>query len=133
MPDCLRRPRQPGRAGDDLLSRLLGQGHALRPGGPRGVEIAKITDGTSNTIAVVEAREAVPWTRPDSDIPFDAEAKKPEAIKALVEALGGHHPGGFNALFCDGSVRFLRDSINPTILRALITRDGGEVVSADSF
>ena len=30
---CLRHPRQPGRAGEDLLSRVLGQGRPLRPGG----------------------------------------------------------------------------------------------------
>ena len=30
-------------------------------------------------------------------------------------------------------MKFVNDSINPVILRALITRDGGEVISADSF
>ena len=37
------------------------------------------------------------------------------------------HTGGANALFGDGSVRFLRSSISITTLAAAITRDGGEV------
>ena len=36
-----------------------------------GVSIETITDRTSNTIALVWAKEAVPWTKPDSDIPFE--------------------------------------------------------------
>jgi len=43
------------------------------------------------------------------------------------------HAGGVNALFCDGHVAFLKDAIQPTIWRALSTRNGGEVVSADAF
>jgi prepilin-type N-terminal cleavage/methylation domain-containing protein/prepilin-type processing-associated H-X9-DG protein len=43
------------------------------------------------------------------------------------------HPGGANALFADGSVHFLKESINPRIVVYLITRAGGEVLSADSY
>jgi prepilin-type N-terminal cleavage/methylation domain-containing protein/prepilin-type processing-associated H-X9-DG protein len=43
------------------------------------------------------------------------------------------HPGGLNVLFGDGSVEFVKDSVNLLIWRALGTRAGGEVVSADSF
>jgi prepilin-type processing-associated H-X9-DG protein len=35
------------------------------------------------------------------------------------------HAGGANALFADGHVRFLRESIPARVVRALITRDGG--------
>jgi prepilin-type processing-associated H-X9-DG protein len=41
------------------------------------------------------------------------------------------HPGGANALFGDGSVRFLRENIPPATIMALVTRAGGESVSAD--
>jgi len=41
------------------------------------------------------------------------------------------HTGGVNCMRCDGSVAFVRDSINPAALLALITRSGGEVVSID--
>ena len=43
------------------------------------------------------------------------------------------HPGGANVLFGDGSVKFLKDSINTAVYRALGTRDSGEVVSSDGF
>ena len=43
------------------------------------------------------------------------------------------HPGGSNACFGDGSVKFLNATINPAVFAALITRAGGELVSADSY
>jgi prepilin-type processing-associated H-X9-DG protein len=84
----------------------------------------QITDGTSNTILAVEAQRDIPWTKPE-DIPFNPNAPLPE--------LGGFTPDGFNAAFADGSVRFLKKSINSNVLQALITRDGGEVVRSDAY
>ncbi len=43
------------------------------------------------------------------------------------------HPGGVNALFTDGSVRFVKDSISRNTWWALGTRAGGEVISSDSY
>ena len=43
------------------------------------------------------------------------------------------HPGGVNLLFADGSVHFIKDTINTVPWRALGTCAGGEVISADSF
>jgi hypothetical protein len=34
-------------------------------------------------------------------------------------------------LFCDGSVRFVKETINPATFAAQATRAGGEVVGAD--
>jgi prepilin-type processing-associated H-X9-DG protein len=42
------------------------------------------------------------------------------------------HSGGVNALRCDGSVAFLRQTVSPQALIAFITRAGGEVVSPDA-
>jgi prepilin-type processing-associated H-X9-DG protein len=43
------------------------------------------------------------------------------------------HSGGVNALFADGRVVFVKDSINVQTWRALSTISGGEVLSADSY
>jgi prepilin-type processing-associated H-X9-DG protein len=43
------------------------------------------------------------------------------------------HPGGVNSLFGDGSVRFVKDSVNLLTWRALGTRSEGEVVSAGDY
>jgi prepilin-type processing-associated H-X9-DG protein len=43
------------------------------------------------------------------------------------------HPGGANLAMSDGSVRFIKASIAQQPYRALATRAGGEVVSADQY
>ncbi|WP_182830392.1 DUF1559 domain-containing protein [Tautonia rosea] len=48
-------------------------------------------------------------------------------------AARSNHPGGVNVLMADGSVRFVKDTINLLTWRALATRAGGEVISADQF
>jgi prepilin-type processing-associated H-X9-DG protein len=40
------------------------------------------------------------------------------------------HPGGANMAMTDGSVRFVKETTNTAVVRALITRAGGEVISA---
>ncbi|MDE2507450.1 MAG: DUF1559 domain-containing protein [Planctomycetota bacterium] len=44
-----------------------------------------------------------------------------------------YHPGGVNALFADGSVHFIKSSINGLAWRALGTFGSGEVISADQY
>jgi prepilin-type N-terminal cleavage/methylation domain-containing protein/prepilin-type processing-associated H-X9-DG protein len=44
-----------------------------------------------------------------------------------------YHPGGVNVLLADGSVRFIKDSIDGATWRALGTMAGGEVISADNY
>jgi prepilin-type N-terminal cleavage/methylation domain-containing protein/prepilin-type processing-associated H-X9-DG protein len=43
------------------------------------------------------------------------------------------HPGGVNLLLADGSVRFVKSTVNLTPWRALGTCNGGEIISADSY
>ncbi len=51
---------------------------------------------------------------------------------ALYNA-GSRHPGGVNLLMCDGSVRFIKNSIGFAPWNALGTRANGEVISSDSY
>ena len=44
-----------------------------------------------------------------------------------------NHPGGVNVAFADGSVHFIKDAISPQTWWALGTRNGGEVISSDSY
>jgi prepilin-type processing-associated H-X9-DG protein len=48
-------------------------------------------------------------------------------------AASSNHPGGVNALFADGSVRFVKNTVDPATWRALGSINGGEVVSADAY
>ncbi len=50
-----------------------------------------------------------------------------------IKAARSNHPGGVNALFCDGHVAFVKDSVSLFTWRGLATRNGGEVLSADSL
>jgi prepilin-type N-terminal cleavage/methylation domain-containing protein/prepilin-type processing-associated H-X9-DG protein len=43
------------------------------------------------------------------------------------------HPGGVNISFADGSVRFVKSTINATTWNALHSIKGGEVISADAY
>jgi hypothetical protein len=81
-------------------------------------------DGTSNTIVCVEAAQSVPWTKPE-DIPFD-QGK-------LVPKVGGRRKDRFLAGMVDGSVLSFPLSIKEDDLRALVTRNGGEVIDLDKL
>jgi prepilin-type N-terminal cleavage/methylation domain-containing protein/prepilin-type processing-associated H-X9-DG protein len=43
------------------------------------------------------------------------------------------HPGGLNVTLADGSVRFIKNSINYFTWQALSTTQGGEIISSDAF
>jgi prepilin-type N-terminal cleavage/methylation domain-containing protein/prepilin-type processing-associated H-X9-DG protein len=44
-----------------------------------------------------------------------------------------YHPGGVNVAFLDGSVKFVKNSVNAPAWWALSTKAGGEVISADAY
>jgi prepilin-type N-terminal cleavage/methylation domain-containing protein/prepilin-type processing-associated H-X9-DG protein len=53
--------------------------------------------------------------------------------KGAYAGARSHHPGGLNVLLGDGSVRFLKDSINMKVWLALNTMGSGEVISSDQY
>ena len=84
------------------------------------VAMASITDGTSNTIALIDAGEAVVWTKPETDLPCDP--------KKELSKLGGMIDGDFYCLRVDGSVATVKRQFDEKVLRAAISRAGGEVI-----
>jgi prepilin-type processing-associated H-X9-DG protein len=96
----------------------------------RPTSVAMIKDGTANTIALMETRVGLgPWARggPSTLRGFDP-ADVP--LHGDNRPFGGH-PDGMNAAMADGSVRFLRPSIDPGRLAAAITIAGGEPADLD--
>jgi prepilin-type N-terminal cleavage/methylation domain-containing protein/prepilin-type processing-associated H-X9-DG protein len=115
-----------------------------------------ITDGTSNTLMIAEMSWVSPrfgtryrtWVRGGEEY-AGVVAGRPSfvvscrnvtnAINSIFSAnlivpyndvpFGSMHPGGMNAGFGDGSVRFLSQNLDMATYRALASRDGGEVIS----
>jgi len=143
------------------------------------VKLADITDGTSNTILAgdkaygkVATFTSDPfgpnwWTSgqlgdttfstffpPNFFKTFDGTSSPFPTGRRYTATAHSSHPGGVNMAFCDGSVRFIKDTVNswnPWVItfvdrtqpygnvppygvyQALSTRNGGEVLSADQF
>ena len=118
----------------------IGSNAASQPAGAAGngfmgydrlTSLAMIADkdGTSNTIALMETRlDHGPWARGgasnlrgfDLHVPLQGDQRP-----------FGAHTGGMNAALADGSVRFIRSSIEPHKLADAITIAGGEPVNLD--
>ena len=90
--------------------------------GNKRIGFTDVPDGTSNTIMIVEAGEAVPWTKP-ADLPYNPGKDLPK--------LGGLFPAGFNVAMCDGSVRWVPRRFNRANFRIAIMRNDGIVSSGD--
>jgi hypothetical protein len=86
----------------------------------RGADIRHITDGVSNTILVFETDIAVQWTKPD-----DLRWTKGEPLPRVASA----HAGGSHVVFADSTAKFIKATIEPRILEAILTINGGEVLS----
>ena len=94
------------------------------PEGGKTMGIWELSDGTSNTVAVVEVKKPFCWMDPTADLTLAEFSKGINKGRA-----GSYHTGGCNVLVFDGSVHFLPDSTDTKTLRALGTKNGGESVS----
>ncbi len=141
---------------DDPPGRDNGNGLFFRN---RSVRIAEITDGTSQTIAVGEKSQnlaratwtgavthaAVPITELQAEnglspeggdalvIAHTGELDGPNSRPAHADQFWSRHPGGALFLYGDGGVRFLKEKRPIAVLRAMGTRAGGELLSAEQF
>jgi prepilin-type processing-associated H-X9-DG protein len=119
------------------------------PGSP--VPLTNIPDGTSNTLLITEKRlqpskynvgdwhDNVGWLD-GWDPPTVRYGGFPPARDADVDddwhfalQVGSPHFGGFNVLFCDGSVRMVSYDIDPVCFNALSDRRDGIIVPLDSY
>jgi len=116
MPEVFETPDSPAPAGQTRIRGFAGKGALFE--GTRGIGLEEVTDGTSSTVLVASARDAVPWTQP-SELSFISGQPLP--------SLDRSDPQGYVLGMCDGSVRLLPRS-EERILRAMITRAGGEVI-----
>jgi hypothetical protein len=96
--------------------------HMMFTGTDKTLSIRDVTDGTSNTILMVDVDDdhAVIWTKPDD---FKPDPKTPTA------GLRKDPGKGYLIGIADGSVRPLPATIDPKIFHAMLTRDGGEVIN----
>ncbi len=121
-----------------------------------GVSLAQVTDGLSQTLAAGERHNGTFAVSIGSHEHFDAETVWVGAVKeepdddhahtTLFQAshppssgrmndqdAASRHPGGASFLFGDGSVRFLKGTIDLGVYQALSSKAGGEVISADAY
>jgi prepilin-type processing-associated H-X9-DG protein len=118
--------------------------------------LTDIVDGTDKTILVTEAagrpdrwRTGMSrlggrspgggWADPESLLHLlgtDAGGTVtpgPCAINCANHDIYSFHSGGANAVFADGSVRFVSQSISIATLAALVTPAGGEIINGTDF
>jgi hypothetical protein len=93
-------------------------------------QFPKIPDGSSQTLLIVEAcGQRIVWTEPrDVDASLsppriNSDGSEPGRSDGLISS---YHAGGAEVAFADGGGRFLNESIDPEVLKALTTADGGE-------
>lgn len=92
----------------------------------RKTRIRDITDGTSNTVMVAESNGlSGPWGQggPATVVPFTQQPyiNGPDGV-------GGPFRGGCHFLMADGSVRFVSENIDPSVVEKVTTIQGNEVV-----
>ena len=74
-------------------------------------------------------------TGPSSDIVSGSipGGNTPNHPGAGADGFASRHPGGCQFLLCDGSVRFVKETLAPQVFQALATRAGGEIIGADQY
>jgi hypothetical protein len=106
---------------------MVVQGPTTMFNGATPSRIGDITDGLSNTIAVVEATKSVNWMEP-TDLDFTLMTFRINDPGG--NDIGSNAPGGANAMMGDGAVRFLSETLDPVTLQHLLEKNDGNVLPA---
>jgi hypothetical protein len=121
IPAVFKTPGYPGsERGMTTYLAPLGE-NAVWTGTSAKVKLSDITDGTSNTVLLIDAADklGVPWTKP-ADYAYDL--KKPAA------GLSRRFDKRTLILMADASVSLLPALLDPAKILAMFTRNGGEVI-----
>jgi type II secretory pathway pseudopilin PulG len=95
------------------------------------VAFRDVTDGLSQTLLVGErSRNLADATWVGADEPW---VNVPNQKGSKADDYWSLHPVGCNFLLGDGSVRLIKETVNPMVFSALASRAGGEVVGSDQF
>jgi prepilin-type N-terminal cleavage/methylation domain-containing protein/prepilin-type processing-associated H-X9-DG protein len=96
------------------------------------ISIAMITDGTAHTMMIAEdtQRDDAQWINAMNLFDVCYPINQGPIYDPDIHS---NHPGGANGLFADGSVHFLRETMDNKTLAAIVTRAGGEVVNESDF
>ena len=117
MPITYRTGIEPKGSTKTYYQGFAGPGTMFEPG--KKLKLREIPDGTSNTIAVVEAGPPVEWSKP-ADIPYDP--KKP------LTKLDGPFANVLIAAHGDGAASTYKRDIDEATMRMLIERSDGKVL-----
>jgi prepilin-type processing-associated H-X9-DG protein len=92
--------------------------------GPTSRSMKEITDGTAHTVVVAEMSESgIHWMEP-RDLDFEKMSFKINDKEG--EGVRSRHPGVAVVAFADGSVQAIREDVDPEVVKALFTINGGE-------
>lgn len=125
-PSSANRAKAPGAC---FYSVVVGEGTCFP--GEKAIQLDEMTDGTSNTVLLVERKDPIRWMRPDAEITLD------EALKGInaeeTSGVGSSHPGGCNVAAADASTRFISEQIDPNVWKALLLIADGEKIGFDGL
>ncbi len=103
---------------------ITGNGTVFPASGP--LAPWQVTDGLAETLLVVEVKNNTQeWTKP-VDLNFGNLNRRIGA--AGKNAIGGNHSGGATAVLADGTPVWLPGDLDPVLLDAMISADGGEAI-----
>ncbi len=110
----------------DTTNYVVVNGKGLAFNGSQATAKGQITDGLANTILVVEAVEThINWMAPRD---LQADKVSFTVNSDLNDTVSSHHLQGAHVGLADGSVKFVRDSMDSTELQSLFTISGNEPV-----